>query len=309
MCIDIVIVNWNSETQLADCVSSIKNFGGEIVDLVSIVDNGSTDNSLRLGPTATEVRLVELGYNAGFARACNIGARPGVAPYILFLNPDARLMKGGLQAAYSYMESEKARNIGICGVRLLNDLGEIERSSARFPSWRTYVGKTLGLSRLMPQQFPPHFMTEFDHASSREVDQVIGAFFLVRRNVFEQLNGFDERFFVYFEELDFSLRARRAGWHTWFLGEAAAFHKGNGTTDQVKAHRLFYSLRSRILYAFKHFPAGEAWLVAVTSLVLEPIVRLLRAGLNMSRQELYDTWRGVFMLWRDLPRILKTVRS
>ncbi len=309
MCVDIVIVNWNSETQLADCVSSIEKFGGGIVDLVSIVDNGSTDNSLRLGATSVEVRLVELGYNAGFARACNIGARTGIAPYILFLNPDARLLPNGLQAAIAYMESPVARDVAICGVRLLNENGHVERSCARFPTWRTYVGKVLGLSRLLPHRFPLHFMVEFDHLSGREVDQVIGAFFLVRRDVFEALGGFDERFFVYFEELDFSLRARRAGWRTWFLGEATAFHKGNGTTDQVKAHRLFYSLRSRILYAFKHFPAGEAWLVAVTSLVIEPIVRLLRAGLNMSRQELYDTWRGVIMLWRDLPRILKTVRS
>src|SRR5207245_5442374 len=128
------------------------------------------------------------------------------------------------------------------------------RTCARFPTPRRFLSSILGLDRALPAMFPPHFMVEWNHEESQEVDQVMGAFFLVRRSVFEALGGFDERFFVYFEEVDFSLRARKLGWRTFYLSVAQAYHLGSGlVTKPAQAARLFYSLRSRILYAYKHF--------------------------------------------------------
>jgi len=146
-------------------------------------------------------------------------------------------------------------------------------------------------------------MREWDHEQSRRVDQVIGAFFLVRRALFEALNGFDERFFVYFEEVDFAFRASRRGMGTMFLADIKAFHAGGGTSGQVKARRLFYSLRSRILYARKHFSRMGYLLVIVTAFGLEPVARsvnhLVRGQLVGVRETLvayrmlFDWVRGV----------------
>ena len=111
----------------------------------------------------------------------------------------------------------------------------------------------LGLDRLWPHRFPSHFMTDWDYRENREVDQVSGAFFLVRRKVFEELNGFDERFFMYFEDLDFAYRAKQAGWRSFYLADAQAVHFGGGASYQVKGKRLYYVLNSRALYVAKHF--------------------------------------------------------
>ncbi len=96
-------------------------------------------------------------------------------------------------------------------------------------------------------------MLDWDHRQNREVDHAMGSFFLVRNILFKKLQGFDERYFVYLEDLDFSLRAKQAGFVSYYFTDAAAYHKGGGTSEQIKARRLFYSLHSRILYWYKHF--------------------------------------------------------
>lgn len=306
--VDVVIVNWNAGNLLRECVDSVTAFAGDNSS-VTVVDNASTDGSvkhLNALAAAGRIALVRLPENAGFARACNIGATHSCAEFILFLNPDARIHEATIVRAVEFMRSQAGLSYGICGVRLEGDRGITQRHCARFPTLRTFVGKVLGLNHLFPRLFPPHFMVEFDHESSREVDQVIGAFFFVRRSVFEALGGFDEQFFVYFEELDFSLRARKAGWRTWYLAEAHAYHKGGGSSDQVKAKRLFYSLRSRLLYGFKHFGAIEAWALVLLTSLLEPLVRLAQATWHMSPASFSEVIRATFMLWRSLPAVFSS---
>ena len=145
-------------------------------------------------------------------------------------------------------------------------------------------------------------MTEWDHAATRTVDEVMGAFFFMRRSAFERLGGFDERFFVYFEEVDFSLRAREAGWRTVYLADAQAFHLGGGVSDQVKAHRLAYSLHSRLLYVVKHFSTLDSSMVAAATLLIEPWTRLAWAALRLAPREIGETLGGFFLLWRRLSR-------
>src|SRR5660398_194498 len=110
-------------------------------------------------------------------------------------------------------------------------------SCARFPCVSGFLAHAVGLDRSFPRL--GHFMAEWDHLANRQVDHVIGAFFLVRRGLFEQLQGFDERFFVYFEDVDFSCRAKQSGWKSYYLADTQAFHAGGGTSNQVKAQRSF----------------------------------------------------------------------
>ena len=214
-------------------------------------------------------------------------------------------MPGTLAGVCKFMMSDAAGTVGICGVKLVGEDGKIQRGCTRFPGWLHMVSIAAGASALFPSLFPSHFMSEFDHEKNRAVDHVIGAFFCVRRELFEDLGGFDERFFVYLEDLDFSLRARKTGRTTYYLADAAAFHKGGGTSEQVKAHRLFYSLRSRLLYAFKHFKRYQAWSISAMTLLLEPFPRLLRAVIRRSFSEARDTLRGYAMLWRDAPNFMR----
>jgi N-acetylglucosaminyl-diphospho-decaprenol L-rhamnosyltransferase len=135
----------------------------------------------------------------------------------------------------------------------------------------------------------------------------MGAFFLVRRSLFEELRGFDERFFVYFEEVDFALRAHKAGWRTHYLAEAQAYHRGGGTSEQAKAARLFYSLRSRSLYGFKHFGRIPAISLMLATLFIEPLSRTVYALTKRSGKEVIETIRGYLMLWRDSPNWFRRV--
>jgi len=164
----------------------------------------------------------------------------------------------------------------------------------------------VGLDRVLPKIFKSHFMTEWDHQASREVDQVMGAFFLVRRSVFEILGGFDERFFVYFEEVDLAVRARARGWRTFYLSEAQAYHKGGGTTHRIKSTSLFYSLRSRMLYAYKHFGWWAGSGVTLGTLLLEPIARLTLAASRGPLEQFWATLGAYTMLWSAMPRTLMT---
>ncbi len=304
--IDIIIVNWNAGPQLVECLKSIAAANRRVIDLqrVAVVDNASTDGSL---PTVDIARLpvsvVRNKENRGFATACNQVAKNSAAEFVLFLNPDTSLLPDSLTDSVIFMKRPESRRIGILGIQLLDSNGHIARTCARFPTCLRFFAAMLGLDRAFPAMFPPHFMVEWDHRQNREVDQVMGAFFLVRRSVFEALGGFDERFFVYFEEVDFSLRARAIGWRTFYLSTAQAYHHGSGEVrKQMQAARLFYSLRSRILYAYKHFAPWTATLVTLGTLFLEPVSRLVLAVVRRSQSQMAETIKAYALLWRALPR-------
>lgn len=303
--IDIVIVNWNSGNQLRECIAAIDDYGGEYVSKIIVVDNGSSDGSDDVLSLYFHLNVVRTGSNLGFAKACNLGAKSGTSSFVLFLNPDAYLKPNTLPAVMDYMTSPEADDVGICGIKLVGEDDEPQRHCARFPTWRTFWGQSLGLQGRPTTLFPPFTMREFDHRSDLDVDQVIGAFFFTRRAVFAAVNGFDERFFVYYEELDLSLRVSQAGWRTRYLASPVAFHLGGGTTDQVKAKRMFYALRSRLQYAFKHFSPLAAWSVLFVTLTAEPVGRLLRAAWRKSMDEAVHSLTGYGMLLADLPQILR----
>lgn len=273
--IDIVIVNWNSGRFLAKCLESISAHGGSLVASTIVVDNGSTDGSQACVDHHETFQLVSTGTNLGFGKACNIGAGLGSSEYILFLNPDATILPSTLAKCEEFMCSSQGSRAGICGVKLLHENLDLAKTCSRFPTPMNILARSTGLDRLIPKLGTR--MVEWEHSESRRVDQVMGAFFFVRRSLFEELGGFDERFFVYYEEVDFCRRTFCAGWESWFLADAKAIHYGGGSSEQVKARRLFYSLRSRIAYGRKHFSAMGSGLTLFATFVFEPVSRIGRA--------------------------------
>jgi len=298
--LDIVIVNWNAGAQLRECLASVAAAArsGFTLSRVVVVDNASNDRSLEgLDELGLPLTIIANEQNRGFGAACNQGAAGHASTYVLFLNPDTRLYANALTEAVAFLESPGGERFGFCGIQLVDAEGRVHRSCTRHPRPRHFAAALTGLTRLAPGWFPSHFMTEWDHAEDREVDHVMGAFLLVRRSVFEELHGFDERFFVYLEDLDLTLRAKRLGWPAMFLARAQAFHRSGGVSEQAKPARLYYSLHSRMTYGHKHFGRMTARALDVGTLTVEPVIRTLAAVVRGRPRELGETARGFARLW------------
>lgn len=301
--LDIVIVNWNSGTQLKVCLNSIVEGRGQGFQLsrVIIIDNNSTDRSVEdLGQVELPIVLIRNKANLGFGAACNQGLKRCRAGYVLFLNPDTVLFGDTLSNAITYMDKEKRQKVGICGIQLIDSKGRVAKTCARFPTPKMFFIKSAGFDKLFGKRFQSHVMHSWDHRQTNVVDHVIGAFYLVRRVVFDEIDGFDERFFVYLEDLDFSVRAYQAGWKTVYLATVQAFHRGGGTSEQAKAERLYYSLKSRILYGKKHFAKLPAVLLMLTVLCFEPLIRIAYWIWTGSPKKSKETLKGYRMLWEDV---------
>lgn len=301
---DIIIVNWNSGSQLASCVDSIAASRMERFRLgrVVIVDNASADGSSDVAAPKLPLVLIRNRNNLGFGAACNQGARGSSADYLLFMNPDVEVRPDTLALCADFWNSPESRGVGVLGPRLVDGAGCTQRSCARFPSPAAMAARSMGLDRVVPSIFPPHFMADWDHDASRRVDQVMGAFFFVRAATFHQLRGFDERFFLYWEDVDFAYRARQAGWSCYYLSQAEAFHKGGGTTDHIRPRRLSYSLRSRLQFARKHFSGPGLALVVASTLTIEPLARASKSLIQRDLVGIADVVRAYGLLLSESRR-------
>lgn len=299
----IVIVNWNTGVLLRECIASLEasiqdlDAIGRLTQIV-VVDNASRDGSADdLSLPGRKLLVINNTENRGFAAACNQGAAACSSEYILFLNPDTRLFEKSLSVPVMWMQAATQVEVGIVGIQLLDDSGEVSSTISHFPHPLRFLAHALGLNRAFPAL--AHALPPTEHQSSRAAEQVMGAFFLVRRSLFELLGGFDERFFVYFEEVDFSYRAHQLGWRSCFLADAQAYHKGCGTSSQVKAKRLFYSLRSRLLYAQKHFSRPSVAATFAVTLAVEPFARAFQLIVGGRTSELKDLLIAYNYLVRD----------
>jgi len=310
--VDVVIVNWNTGRQLHKCLNSIAATQKDQFELrrVVVADNASSDGSADgLEGPDLPLTLLRNSVNRGFAAASNQGASGSTADYLLFLNPDTVLYSNSLAGPVVFMETKGNERIGVAGIQLVDEAGQVFRSCARFPTPAQLFSRMLGLDKLFPHSFPSFRMTDWNHASSRRVDQVTGAFFLVRRVLFEAMEGFDERFFLYMEELDFSYRIWQEGWSSHYLAEVRAFHRGGGASERDKAARLFHSTGSRILYGYKHFGRTAAALLMLGSFLIEPAARLGFALVRLSPARTNEVLKAYARLWRDLPRLLRIART
>lgn len=301
--LDIVVVNWNAGPLLRRCVASVPAALAPGVDLrrFVVVDNASADGSADgLEEVAAGLPLIVLRNkeNRGFAAGCNQGAAGSPADLVLFLNPDTELNAGSLAPVLAWSARPENARVGVAGIRLADETGQTQRCCARAPTpWRL-LGQALGLDRLAPTVFPPHFMTEWDHGDDRAVDQVMGAFLLIRRSLFDSLGGFDERYFVYYDDADLCLEARKAGWTVKHFAGAVAYHKGRGTTDGIKDIRQFYLWRSRLRFIDKHFSGAGRTAARIVTLLIDPAVRLAYAAARGQGRQIGRTWRAVRLLWR-----------
>jgi len=269
--VDVVIVNYRSAAHTAACTGAAFNVarGDGVSVSVVIVNNGDAPADLETlvapqGPAA----FIHNPGNLGFGAACNIGAARGRARYVLFLNPDALVKPDYFRKTIAFMDDPANARVGIVGPAIEKDDGAIAQTCSPLPSVSTLLTRSIGLSR--------GFHPAKAHAQSGTVGQVMGAVLLVRRALFEELGGFDQRFFLYYEDVDLCARAAARGRLTYYLTAARAFHAGRASSSQDTGMALALFLRSRFTYARLHFGAAAEALVVATSFLAELPLRLLR---------------------------------
>jgi GT2 family glycosyltransferase len=238
--ISVVIVSFNTAALTRQCLEKVQACAADLRCEVIVVDNASHDGSADMvAAEFPRVRLIRLEKNRGFAGGNNPGIRAAKGRYILLLNSDAFIVPGVFENTVAYMDANP--DIGVLGCRLTNPDGTLQPSARMLPGALNKVLHITGLASRFPTSrfFGRVDFSWWDHGSPRSVGWVVGAFFMIRRPVVEQIGGLDERYFLYFEEIDFCRTARRAGWDVVFYSGASVVHLGGqsstGSTERRSA--------------------------------------------------------------------------
>lgn len=243
-----IVVNFNAGSLLTVCVASLRREG---VEIITVVDNGSTDLSL-VGLKAADPEVVVLAadHNLGYGAAANRGAARTDAEFLLILNPDAELRAGALAPLLAAFDDDP--ELGLVGPRLLNADGTLYPTGRRFPSRVDAVGHAL-LSLVAPNnRFTARYkLLDWDRAGGQRVDWISGACLIVRREAWEDLSGFDEDFFMYMEDLDLCWRAWRAGWAVALEPASEVLHLQGVSTNQHPYRMILAHHRSVLRFAGK----------------------------------------------------------
>jgi GT2 family glycosyltransferase len=277
----IVVVSWHCDKLVERCLRGLGPEGLEAIAAarleVVVVDNSEGEICTEWGEYFTGVTTIRNGHNLGFGRACNIGARDTDAEYLLFLNPDTEVSWTSVRSSIERHRNAPEGRVFALGIQLTDAVGGVWRSCSRFPTVLTYLVDESGLSRLRACGARGALMREWDHAQTRCVDQPMGAYLLIRSEMFRELDGFDERFFLYYEDVDLCRRAAARGYVNVYWAECRGRHVGGGASSRNLRWRLYCNLRGRLKYARIHF-SSAAYLGAVAVVfIVAPLARTARA--------------------------------
>jgi len=277
----IIIVSWNVRDRLRECVRAITDTtaGTHLQYEVFVVDNASQDGSAEMVRREfPQVTCIANAENRGFATANNQAIQaisyqlPATSPpeFFLLLNPDMRVLPGTLERIVAFMREPRNARVGIAGCRLVDERGEIVPHVRRFPTFTDQFATLTKAGKIAPRLLDRYLMRDFDYGREARVDSIRGSFFCIRRAVIEQIGLLDEQFFIWFEEVDFCLRARRAGWQIAYTPIVACVDYVGQSFKQVRVYpkqRMFSA--SMLTYFRKHRPWREwAALAAVRPFVL-----------------------------------------
>ena len=255
MKLSVIIVAYNAESFLAVCLRSLEKHLARIEHEVCVVDNASMDGSDQLVEREfPKVKLIRAAHNLGFAAGINLGLRNTNGEFVLWLNPDAELRNEGIADLFRYLRSQP--EVGVIGPDVRNPDGSSQLSCRAFPSYETAIFNRESLmTRWRPdnQYSVTYLMMDMDRKAITEVDWVSGACLLHRRQLISSMGGLDERFFMYCEDVDFCLRARRAGWKIVYHPGLRVRHHSGSSARAVKPRMLIEHHRSMWRYYTKHF--------------------------------------------------------
>jgi GT2 family glycosyltransferase/lipopolysaccharide/colanic/teichoic acid biosynthesis glycosyltransferase len=262
MDLSIVIVTHNSRTPVGRCLASIERNAPSCDYETIVIDNASSDGTpAMVAETFGHVRIVANEENTGYSRGVNQGIRLSSGENILIINPDIEVQEDSIDKLIEFMG--KTPDAGIAGSKLIYPDGRLQYSCRTFYTLAVLLLRRTFLGRLFPRAaaLRSHLMMDYDHAESRKVDWIIGACMMVRRAALEKVGSMDERFFLYFEDIDWCYRMKNHGWSVYYVPESVMIHayeRSSARTVLAKPFLIhmisllrYYEKWNRIFYFFR----------------------------------------------------------
>lgn len=273
--LSIVIVSWNSRLDLQRCLGSLDASHPSVTSEVIVVDNASSDETVSfLHYAYPHAYVIVNEQNRGFAAANNQALSVVSGRYILLLNPDTLVHGGALDALVAFMDGHT--DAGAAGPLLCNEDGSLQSTGVRFPRVSDILVESLFLDRMFPRSrfFGRHKERYADVHSVRSVDFVQGSCIIVRSDILRSIGGLDERFFLYFEEVDWCKRMQDAGYRVYIVPTARITHLANVEIGHYDEHRLVHYHRSMLRFFQKHHGVVDQVLLRVV-LAMRSLIRMV----------------------------------
>ncbi|MEK6776614.1 MAG: glycosyltransferase family 2 protein [bacterium] len=249
--LSVIIVSYNTKDLLLECLTSVFGSASGISCDIHVVDNGSIDGSAdAVAQGFPNVRLIRNPDNRGFARACNQGIREAKGKYLLLLNSDAKIGPDSLREMIAFMD--KTPDAGASGGQLIREDGSLQNSFDNFPDLCTELMNKSLLKLLFPKRYPGKHLKFADPV---QVESLIGACMMVRREAMDAADLLDEGYFFFLEETDWCLRMQEKGWKIYFLPHVRILHlQGKSAARDISAARIeFYRSRYRFFRLHRSF--------------------------------------------------------
>ncbi len=277
--VSVIIVNWNAQVLLAECLRHVRETVKRVSCEVIVVDNCSSDGSVEMvRRDFPEAVLIVNDANRGFAAANNQGIAVSRGRYVLLLNSDAFVEENTIDAMVAFLDARPEAGMAAC--KLLYEDRRLQESCSAFPTLETEFYTAVGLEKLFPRHpvFGKYLMGAWDHNDVREVDVIMGAFMLVRRAAIDQVGAMDEGYFMYSEEVDWCYRFKQAGWKIYYNPHVQAVHLWGGTSKQVRWEMFVELYRSRVRFFRQHYGRLHAFLLKLI-LGVNCLVRIVPGAL------------------------------
>ena len=280
--LSIVIVNYNVEYFLEQCLNSVIKASQQLKTEIIVVDNNSSDGSIEMLKHKFQgVHLIENKDNVGFSRANNQGIKLSQGKYVLLLNPDTVIEEQTLTKMVSRMDKDD--KIGGLGVRMVDGKGNFLPESKRgLPTPIVAFYKIFGLSSLFKKskKFGRYHLSYLNEFEENEIEILSGAFMCMRKKVLDEIGLLDEDFFMYGEDIDLSYRIIKAGYKNLYFPDTTIIHYKGESTKKSSVNYVFVFYRAMIIFAKKHFRGNNAFLfsVAINSAIY------LRASIEISKR-------------------------
>jgi GT2 family glycosyltransferase len=262
--LSIIIVSLNVRELLHANLMRLLSLSEEVTAEIFVVDNASQDGTVEMvRKEFPQLHCIANDRNTGFGYACNQGMREAKGDVILLLNPDMLVEAGAL--AHTVQTLESRQDMGVMGIHLLTKDGLTMPSVRRNPSFLDQLAIISKVAKLFPQVLNHYLATDFTYEISQTTEQVRGSFFAFRRDVYEKVGEFDsKRFFVWFEEVDYCMRAKKAGYIIWYSAEATAQdYVGRTFVQQGAFIKQVRFSRSMVRYFAKWHPQWQVVILAL----------------------------------------------
>ncbi len=286
--LSIVTVNWKVADLVGELLGSIDANKEDLALEIFVVDNDSNDGIEEViakfrNRSGIPISLIRNSTNMGFAAANNIAIRRASGRYVALLNPDARATHGSLKTMVAWMDAHP--DVGVVGPKLLNLDGSLQESIRRFPTLWDQILILLKLQHVWPDApaFKRYLAKAADYTKEQDVDQVMGAAFFVRQDLFKKIGLLDEAFFIWFEEVDFCKRTKDAGQRVVYTPVTSFVHRGGASFAKAMTFKKQkYFTNSMRIYFAKHYGGWTTIVLALPMLV------------GLAAAALFSLWNSAF---------------